>query len=129
MRLARIAAIVATLAMAGSPVHAGSIDGTYRVEGKNPSQGSAYAGEAQIKQTGQTYAVIWKIGDLRQIGTGVVIDNVFSIVFQSLVPGRTASRPGIAVFQIDNDQITSGIWSTLGDDVTGQEVWTAADRP
>lgn len=128
MTLPRIAAVAAAVLMAALPVRAGAIEGTYRVEGKNPSEGSSYTGEAQIKQTGQTFAVIWRIGELRQIGTGVVVDNVFSVVFQSIVPGRPAGRPGIAVFQIDNDQIRSGIWSTLGDGVTGQEVWTASDR-
>jgi len=108
---------------------AGAVEGTYRIEGRNPAQGGTYSGEAQVKQTGQTFVVIWKIGELRQIGTGIVIDNVFSVVFQSILPGRVAGRPGIAVFQIDNDRITNGIWSTLGDEATGQEMWTASDRP
>jgi len=107
---------------------AGAVEGMYRIEGRNPAQGGTYSGEAQVKQTGKTYAVVWRIGELRQIGTGIVIDNVFSVVFQSILPGRVAGRPGIAVFQIDNDRITNGIWSTLGDEATGQEVWTASDR-
>lgn len=107
---------------------AAAVEGMYRIEGSNPARGGAYSGEVQVKQTGRTFAVIWKIGQLRQIGTGIVIDNVFSVVFQSILPGRVAGRPGIAVFQIDNDRITNGIWSTLGDEATGQEIWTASDR-
>ena len=108
---------------------ASAIEGSYRIDGRNPTEGGIYSGAAQVKQTGRTFAVIWKIGELRQIGTGIVVDNVFSVVFQSILPGRLAGRPGVAVFQIDNDRITNGIWSTLGDELTGQEIWTASDRP
>jgi hypothetical protein len=121
-----LSALFLGISLLASP--AAAVEGMYRIEGRNPAQGGTYSGEAQVKQTGKTYAVVWRIGELRQIGTGIVIDNVFSVVFQSILPGRVAGRPGIAVFQIDNDRITNGIWSTLGDEATGQEVWTASDR-
>ena len=80
------AALLAQPALAG-------IEGLYSVEGQNPGQPGSYKGEAQIKQTGRTYTVVWRIGQTQQIGTGIVIDNVLSIVFTPVGP----ARPGVAV--------------------------------
>ena len=110
-----------------APVQA--IEGKYSVEGRDPGGEQPYKGDVEVKQNGQTYAVVWQIGGLRQVGTGVVIDNVFSVVFQSLVPGRGVGRPGVAVYQIDRNRITEGVWTGMGHSRMGQEIWTATDRP
>ena len=111
-------------ALLAQPALAG-IEGLYSVEGQNPGQPGSYKGEAQIKQTGRTYTVVWRIGQTQQIGTGIVIDNVLSIVFTPVGP----ARPGVAVYSISGDKVTGGVWTSLGSQVVAEEVWSAADRP
>lgn len=110
------------LLAAATPAFA--IEGIYTVEGKNPGQPQGYKGEAQIKQTGRTYTIIWKIGEGAQIGTGLLVDNVLSIVFTS--PGP--ARPGLAVYSVTGDKITSGVWTSLGSQIVAEEIWSPADR-
>ncbi|MFN3892908.1 MAG: hypothetical protein ACK4MV_21130 [Beijerinckiaceae bacterium] len=103
---------------------ASAIEGWYLVEGKNPGQPQSYKGEAQIKQTGRTYTIVWKIGEGAQIGTGILIDNVLSVVFTA--PGP--NRPGLAVFVVADDKIASGVWTSLGSQTVAEETWSPADR-
>lgn len=114
--------VIGLLLAAATPAMA--IEGFYTVEGRNPGAPQGYKGEAQIKQTGRTYTVVWKIGEGAQIGTGVLVDNVLSIVFTA--PGP--ARPGLAVYTVTNDKITSGIWTSLGSQTVAEETWSAADR-
>ena len=118
----RCAALAGLLLAAATPALA--IEGFYTVEGKNPGAPQGYKGEAQIKQTGRTYTIIWKIGEGAQIGTGVLVDNVLSIVFTA--PGP--ARPGLAVYSVADDKITSGIWTSLGSQTVAEETWSPADR-
>lgn len=131
MRVKRLflAGVLAVSALAAGAPAALAIEGKYSVEGNDPGGAQPYKGDVEVKQNGQTYAVIWQIGGLRQVGTGVIVENVFSVVFQSLVPGRGAGRPGVAVYQIDRNRITEGVWTGMGANRMGQETWTATDRP
>ena len=104
---------------------AGGIEGVYTVEGQNPGQPGSYKGEAQVKQTGRTYTVVWRIGKTQQVGTGIVIDNVLSIVFSPV----GSSRPGVAVYNITDQRVSGGVWTTLGSQVVAEEIWSPADRP
>jgi hypothetical protein len=113
---------VGMLLAAATPALA--IEGFYTVEGRNPGAPQSYKGEAQIKQTGRTYTVVWKIGEGAQIGTGVMLDNILSVVFTA--PGP--ARPGLAVFSVTNDKITSGVWTSLGSQTVAEETWAPADR-
>ena len=113
----------------GSGARAQAIEGTYEIEGQNPGQQRTYKGEAQVKRTGRTYSVVWKVGQTPQFGTGIVVDKTFSVVFQTFSPGSGPGRPGIAVFTIENDRIGQGIWTGIGQQDTGLENWTATDRP
>ena len=108
-----------------SGAKAGGIEGVYTVEGQNPGQPGSYKGEAQIKQTGRTYSVVWRIGQTQQIGTGIVIDNVLSIVFTPVGP----ARPGVAVYNITDQKVSGGVWTSLGSQVVAEEIWSPADRP
>ena len=122
-RAAQALCVAAGFAAFAAPALA--IEGHYIVEGQNPGQPGSYKGEAQIKQTGRTYTVVWRIGQTQQIGTGIVIDNVLSIVFTPVGP----ARPGVAVYSISGDKVTGGVWTSLGSQVVAEEVWSAADRP
>jgi hypothetical protein len=96
------------------------IDGVYRVEGHSPGSGEIYKGQAQIKKTGDTYTVVWRIGESGHVGTGILRGNVLSIFFQPL--DRRAA-PGIASFLITGDKVTEGSWTVLGGNAVGMERW------
>ena len=123
-RFAAIFGILSSVLIA-SGAKAGGIEGVYTVEGQNPGQPGSYKGEAQIKQTGRTYSVVWRIGQTQQIGTGIVIDNVLSIVFTPVGP----ARPGVAVYNITDQKVSGGVWTSLGSQVVAEEIWSPADRP
>ncbi|HEY8579861.1 MAG TPA: hypothetical protein VIL72_08255 [Beijerinckiaceae bacterium] len=118
-------ALIVGACLAAAPAPASAIEGWYTVEGRNPGQPGNYKGEAQIKQTGRTYTVVWRIGQGQQIGTGILIDNVLSIVFTPIGP----ARPGIAVYNVSDDKVASGVWTSLGSETVAEEVWSPADRP
>lgn len=127
--LGRNRVLTVGFALAGMILPASAIEGQYAVEGQNPGQERVYKGEAQIKRTGRTYAVIWNVGQVPQFGTGILVDKTFSIVFQTFTPGGGPGRPGIAVFSVENDRVVQGVWSGIGQQDTGIESWTAMDRP
>lgn len=104
------------------PISTGAhaIDGIYRVEGHSPGSSDVYKGEAQIKKTGDTYTVVWRIGESGHVGTGILTDNVLSIFFQPL--DRRAA-PGIASFHVVDDKVVDGTWTVLGGNVVGEERW------
>ncbi|MDB5571298.1 MAG: hypothetical protein JWN93_2481 [Hyphomicrobiales bacterium] len=111
--------------MAGQGAWASDIEGLYSVVGSNPGQPGNYKGEAQIKQTGKTYTIVWRVGESRQVGTGLLVDNVLSVVFTPV----GAPRPGIAVFSVADGKISTGVWTSLGSQIVAEEVWSASDRP
>jgi hypothetical protein len=117
-------ALLVGVSLAAAVAPASAIEGFYTVEGRNPGQPGGYKGEAQIKQTGRTYTIIWRIGQGQQIGTGILIDNVLSIVFTPVGP----ARPGLAVYSVTDDKVATGIWTSLGSEVVAEETWAAADR-
>jgi hypothetical protein len=96
------------------------IDGFYRVEGHSPGSTDTYKGQAQIKKTGDTYTVVWRIGESGHVGTGILRGNVLSVFFQPL--DRRAA-PGIASFLITDDKVTEGTWTVLGGNAVGVERW------
>ena len=106
-------------ALISTPVRA--IDGLYRIEGHSPGSSDVYKGEAQIKKTGETYTVVWRIGESGHVGTGILTDNVLSVFFQPL--DRRAA-PGVASFHVVNDKVVDGTWSVLGGNAVGSERWT-----
>jgi hypothetical protein len=103
-----------------------TIEGRYRVEGRIPGQDRNYDGEAVVKRTGQTFTVAWRIGNSTHVGTGILLDNKLTVVYQAVGSG---GRPGIVIFDVRDDRIGEGVWTELGLQAVGTENWTAADRP
>jgi hypothetical protein len=104
----------------GVAAQAESIEGVYQVEGTGPESEQAYKGEAQVKKTGDTYTVVWRIGESGHVGTGILTADVLSIFFQPL--DRRGS-PGVASFRVIAGKITDGTWTVLGGKVVGKERW------
>jgi hypothetical protein len=85
-------AITLALALAAaSAVPALAVEGRYKVEGRIPGQERNYGGEAVVKRTGQTFTIAWRIGNSTHVGTGIMIDNKLTVVYQGVGGG---GRPG-----------------------------------
>jgi len=101
------------------------IEGSYRIEGMLPGQRGAYKGEVQVKRTGETYAVGWRIGNTQSLGTGMLVGDQFTVIYQRIDgPGR----PGVAVYEIKDGRIGEGVWTELGSHAVGTERWEPSDR-
>lgn len=95
------------------------LEGTYTLRGSNPGSSAVYIGEAVVARRGAVYEVIWQIGAIRHVGTGILVDDRFSVVYQP--PGE---RPGLVIFKLRSDGTLAGIWTALGSEAVGLEVWT-----
>lgn len=95
------------------------IAGSYRLEGANPGEAGRYTGTAEVSRTGDTFQVIWRIGGQVQQGTGILLNDVFSITYQ-----QDGALPGIAVYEVGQDGVLSGTWAPVGSPSVGIEVWT-----
>lgn len=111
------------LGMVAAVAQSPDVAGRYRVEGSNPGGQGSYRGEVIIARKGDTYQVRWQIGQGAQVGTGIVLDKVFSVTFQA-GPGPA----GVAAFRIDPNGTLTGIWAGAGVTALGTETWTPADR-
>ncbi len=120
------AATLAVALAATSALPAAAIEGRYRVEGRIPGQERNYDGEAVVKRTGQTFTIAWRIGSSTHVGTGILLDNKLTVVYQG-VGGQ--ARPGVAIFDVRDNRIGDGVWTELGLQEVGTENWTASDRP
>lgn len=94
------------------------LTGEYVIEGNNPGGSGHYGGRVAVAQTGETYQVAWIVGKARHLGTGIVTDDVLSVVFQ-----ESAQSLGVAVYKIGADGTLTGRWTGLGGKQTGSETW------
>jgi hypothetical protein len=95
------------------------LDGQYQLKGANPGGSGQYTGKAAIVATGETYQVRWRIGGVEHQGTGILVKDVFSVVYQA-----AGSAPGIAVYQVQRDGSLKGRWASLNATGLGGETWT-----
>jgi hypothetical protein len=112
MRFLLVAAVLLwgiTAAFAADPV------GTYEVQGTSPD-GSTYSGTATVTQTGQTYKVIWQIGDEKYDGTAIGNKDFLAISYTS------GSNSGLALYGEDGGN-WKGVWTYAGGTKMGSEMW------
>jgi hypothetical protein len=102
-----------------------SFEGKYDVTGQSPS-GPPYKGEAAVRKTGQTYTVVWVIGQQIMFGTGVLNGSSLSVAFQSQ---NVRGAPGVVVLHIVNGQLVGGVWSQLGMVEVMTENWKKVVEP
>ncbi len=100
---------VAARAFAADPV------GAYDVQGTSPG-GSDYTGTVKVTKTGQTYKIVWEIGDTRYTGTAIGDNQFLAITYKS--EGET----GLALYGADGGN-WKGIWTHSGGNKTGREMW------
>ena len=115
-----LAALALLLAVAAP---AAAIEGRYRVVGTVPGDPRDYRGEAQIKRTGDTYTIVWRVGPVPHLGTGLVSGQTLSVVYLPI-----GGRPGLAVYSIRDGRVAEGIWAELGGQHIATEQWSPAQQ-
>lgn len=80
-----------------------ALTGRYSVEGQN-AQGAVYRGSATIRQTGQTYQIVWTIGQSTYSGTAIFDQDVLAVGVASQV----------VLYRIAPDGRLFGLWTELG---------------
>jgi hypothetical protein len=100
----------AVTAFAADPV------GSYSVVGHNPGGGSEYHGTVTIERTGQTYRVVWVVGDTKYIGTGIGNKDFIAVSYKS------GGSTGLALYGSQGGN-WQGVWTNAGGREIGTEVW------
>jgi hypothetical protein len=130
----RIRSLAAAVLMLAAPALAwADPTGTFKVKGKNASDGSEYTGTVTVARTGETYSVTWKIGDSEYTGTGLgatfkndrfemaaasADDIAISVAY---VSGKSF---GMAMFFQQPDSTWQGVWAYGGSQKVAGETWT-----
>lgn len=113
MRIATACAIVAlfaTTALAADPA------GRYRAEGTNPGSGSTYSGTVTVSRTGETWSVVWVVGNTRYVGTGIGDRNFIAVSY------RAGNATGLALYSAEGGN-WKGVWAYAGSQQIGTERW------
>lgn len=108
-------------------------EGTYTVRGTNPGGQGEYSGTVSVRQTGQTYSVIWNVGGVKYTGTGLGAEN--SRGYSTMGPASSSDSSiaisyisdgtfGLAYYVEQDDGTWRGIWTYGGSDKIGTEIWT-----
>lgn len=108
-------------------------EGTFTVRGTNPGGQGEYSGTVSVRQTGQTYSVIWNVGGVKYTGTGLGAEN--SRGYSTMGPASSSDSSiaisyisdgtfGLAYYVEQDDGTWRGIWTYGGSDKIGTEVWT-----
>ncbi len=84
--------------------------GTYRVTGTNPD-GSSYRGTLTIEAQGETYSLIWEVGNTLTTGVGLRQGDVLSGGWDC----------GVVTYQIQGDGSLEGVWALCGERHIGTE--------
>lgn len=107
--------------------------GTFDVEGSNPGGKGTYTGKVAVERNGDTYTIVWLVGDDEYIGTGLGAAHVNG----SLVMGKADDKDialtvsyvsgdsfGLAFFVKQDNGQWNGIWTYGGSSKIGKEIWT-----
>lgn len=109
--IAAAALVWSAAAFAADPV------GTYDVEGSNPGSTSSYHGTVTVERTGQTYRVVWVVGNRRYVGTGIGNGEFIAVSY------RSHNDTGLAMYGAEGRN-WNGVWTYAGGRQIGQEVWS-----
>ncbi len=108
--------VIAALLWSVAAAFADDPVGKYSVEGTNPGGGSEYSGSVSVEKTGETYRVVWVVGDKRYVGTGIGNKDFIAVSYKS------GNDTGLALYAPDGDD-WKGIWAYSGARIMGTEVW------
>lgn len=102
--------LVATNAFAADPA------GRYRIDGTNPGSGSTYTGTVTVSRTGETWSVVWLVGNTRYVGTGIGDSNFIAVSY------RAGNATGLALYGAEGGN-WKGVWAYAGGQQIGTERW------
>lgn len=102
----------------GATARAVDLGGEYAIQGTSPGSDVVYHGQAKVIQQGDVYVVAWRIGEERYIGTGLLLDDSFAVVYEG--PGTPA---GLVLYKILPNGALTGIYTNLGQTQVGTEAW------
>jgi hypothetical protein len=108
--------------VAAAPLHAAELTGAYAVEGHNAGDQRSYRGELTITALGQIYRVVWRIGPVENVGTGIVQNDMLAVVYVQ------QGKAGLALYEIRPDGVLSGTWTIHGAQGVGSETLTPRNR-
>jgi hypothetical protein len=74
-----------------------------------------------VTKTGDTYKVVWKIGDDTYVGTAIGNDKVLAVSYKS------GANTGLALYGELGDDSWDGVWTYASGTTIGAEVWTRKD--
>uniref|UniRef100_I2Q7Q3 Uncharacterized protein n=1 Tax=Desulfovibrio sp. U5L TaxID=596152 RepID=I2Q7Q3_9BACT len=100
---------------------AADIVGQYTLRGSNPGSKGQYTGTAMVERKGETYSVGWKIGNQQLLGTGILKDTSFAVVYTAR---NSKKAPGLILYEILPDGSLVGKFTSLGGTALGGEIWT-----
>lgn len=80
--------------------------------------GNGYQGSVTVTQTGQTFNVVWTIGNQRFTGVGIFLNGVLSVGYTG--EGRT----GVALYREGQGGVWEGPWAFVGETATQTERWS-----
>jgi hypothetical protein len=112
----RILAVIAALFISTAAAFAADPVGSYDVTGSNPNGGAKYHGTVVVTRTGQTYRVVWQIGNERYIGTGIGDKDFLAVSY------RSGNDSGLALYGADGGN-WAGVWTYAGSRQIGAELW------
>jgi hypothetical protein len=115
MRLFAIAAAALAL-LAAAPASAAELVGDYTIEGSNPGNRGHYTGRVTVRKTGETYSVVWVVGNTRYVGTGIGNKDFIAVSY------RSGNDTGLALYREDGGN-WDGIWTYAGGKQIGLERW------
>lgn len=81
--------------------------------------GQTYSGIAGVRQTGDTFAILWRTGNEEFRGVGLLRNRVLLCGFQG--PNNSA---GVAYYEAGANGVWEGEWALIGSTEVGRERWT-----
>jgi len=93
-----------------SPATDDPLVGTYQVTGTNPD-GSSYLGTLTVEAYGETYSLVWEVGNTVTTGVGLREGNVLSGGWDC----------GVVTYRIQEDGRLEGVWALCSEPHTGTE--------
>lgn len=94
------------------------LTGEYTIEGTSPGRDATYQGQTKVIKQGDVYAVAWRIGEEHYIGTGLLVDDSFAVVYEG-----QGTPAGLVLYKILPNGELTGIYTNIGQTAVGTETW------